>query len=139
MDRHLAADLTQIDVKGFRQMRIVIFRSTEAKAPRTNAAKRDAVAERLAVARVKRPALADLFLSGAFYDLPVLDPAERTTPALRAHRGTADTKGWTLPLDEVGRTGRIDQSVANSVRLWVTKNLDAYVRPADLTVTVEDY
>jgi len=117
---------------------IVVYLSHEAKAPRITKAKAAAIAERLACARIQRPDVAELFLSGAFYDLAPLDPAERTTPALRAHRGTAKAKGWIIPADQLGRTGRADQSVANSIRLWITKNMAEAVRPADLTVVAEN-
>lgn len=118
-------------------MSIVIYRASDAKAPRSNKAERAEADERLAIARVRRDSVADLFTSGAFYRMDPLTPAERTTPALRAHRGTAAAKGFVVPAEDLGRTGREDQSVANSLRLWVTKNLAPYVRPSDLTVVFE--
>lgn len=117
---------------------IVIYRSTDAKPVRITKAKAAAIAERLACARIQRPSLADLFLTGAFYSLAPLDSAERTTPALRQHRGTAKAKGYVVPAEELGRTGRADQSVANSIRLWLTKNLGDALRPEDLTVVSEN-
>jgi len=118
-------------------MSIVIYRASDAKAPRSTKAERAEADERLAIARVSRDAVADLFISGAFYRLPVIEPAERTTPALRAHRGTAAAKGFIVPAEDLGRNHREDQSVANSIRLWITKNLSPYVRPTDLTVVYE--
>jgi hypothetical protein len=120
-------------------MRIVIYRTTENKRPRSNKAERQQSAEQMACARVKRPDLAAWIMDGGLYNLDTLPSAERSTPALREVRGSADRYGYTVADLEVGRTGRIDRSTANSIRLWIEKNLGPYCRVSDLMVTAEPY
>lgn len=99
-------------------------------------AQRAAVEERVATfARVQRPALLEFFLSGEFTKLPALSPSVIDN---RARRVTdhADA-GWTVPTDSLGRKGVADASQAQSILLWIKKNLSDVVNPDEVSVVVE--
>lgn len=114
---------------------IVIYRVTERKLPKVTKAAKVEMERKLATSRVNRPAIVDLFTSGAFDTLPTLPTEYRNAPRLRVVDGTAASHGWIVPSDDLGRTGRADQSVANSIRLWITKNLS--VDPAAFAIVCE--
>jgi hypothetical protein len=116
---------------------IVIYKVGEAKKHPNNATLREQVAENLAKSRVQRPTLAEHFISGEAYKMDTLPSDERSTPALRQHRGSAQRCGFILPTEELGRTGRADRSVANSVRLWIEKNLGPVVNVSDFLIVAE--
>jgi hypothetical protein len=87
-----------------------------------------AIREKVAVfARVQRPSLLD-FLLGAFYSLPKLPQAVIDSPAVRTYE--YDKAGWTVPADSLGRKGTdvletpaAARSAAESIRLWIAKNV----------------
>lgn len=120
--------------------RIVVYLARAAKSPASSKALRAAAAaaaaRKLATARVSRPAVVEFVTSGDLYRLAPLPREYANSPALRTLDGTAATHGWTVPSDDL-RGKPVTQSLANSLRLWVTTNLAGYVRAEDLTVVVE--
>lgn len=93
--------------------------------------------------RVSRPELVELFTSGAFYAMTALPPAVIDNRAERIIHH-AD-KGWVVPTTCLGRvadkvaTGDAyaATSAAQSILLWVKKNLSDVVNPAHVSVVVE--
>jgi hypothetical protein len=116
---------------------LVIYRKTEAKAPRTNAEKRAEAAEAAVKGRFPRPDTLAWVQAQGLYDLEPLTSAEASTPALRAHLGTAEAKGFIVPEAEVSRSARRDRSTANSVTLWLKSVGIHYLRPEDYLVVWE--
>jgi hypothetical protein len=95
----------------------------------------DAIRRTTAIAcRVQRPALLEFFLSGEFGKLSVV-PAQvidnRAARILEHH-----TCGWTVPGDSLGRKGQVDASQAQSILLWIKKNVPA-IDAASVSVVVE--
>jgi hypothetical protein len=91
---------------------------------KTAQATRDKVAT---FARVQRPSLLEFLLDG-FYTLPKLPQAIIDSPVIRAHEH-ADA-GYTVQVDSLGRKGadvlatdKAARSAAESIRLWVSKNV----------------
>ena len=99
-------------------------------------AKRVQVEERIdTFARVKRPSLQDFFLSGDFAKLPALSPQVIDNRPRRITDHAED--GWEVPVDSLGRKGTADASQAQSILLWVKKNLADVVNPEEVSVVVE--
>lgn len=71
--------------------------------------------------RVKRPSLVTFLLSGDFARLPVASPAAFRDDKRRA----AECEGWEIPIDSLGRKAEHSASTAESIRIWIPKNLDA--------------
>jgi hypothetical protein len=94
-----------------------------------------------ALARVQRDDLLDFMLDG-FWSLPVLTSAQVKDAATRTYyHGDA---GWTIPTESLGRKGaavladeKTARSAAESIRLWVIKNLHDVVPAASVAVVVE--
>jgi hypothetical protein len=99
---------------------------------------RETIARR---ARVQRPSLLDHLLDG-FWSMSKVPANVIDSPIVRAdEHGDA---GWTIPADSLGRKGAdtLDdvskaRSTAESVRLWVVKNLAGVIDPATVAVVVE--
>lgn len=88
-----------------------------------------------ALARVQRPALQEFFLSGEFHKLPALSPQVIDNRALRMLDHAE--AGWDVPTDSLGRKGTADASQAQSIILWIKKNLGDVVNPDEVSVVVE--
>lgn len=102
---------------------LVIYRTDEKKAKKFTKAKKVEVEEAMATARVQRPELVEFFVTAAINELPVLPEQYRNAPRLRTLHKTADKYGWVVPASNCGRAVEVNQSTANSVRLWIKKNL----------------
>lgn len=95
------------------------------------------------LARVQRPSLAEFVASGEFYRLPELSPAQVKDAAARAFKhGEA---GWEIPTDSLGRKGEaavatLDdaRSTAESIRLWLAKNMAELIDASHVAVVVEE-
>lgn len=87
-----------------------------------------ATREKVAIfARVQRPSLLEFLLDG-FYRLPKLPQAIIDSPVIRVTEHAE--AGWTIPADSLGRKGgtvladeKSARSAAESIRLWVAKNV----------------
>lgn len=88
-----------------------------------------------ALARVHRPSLQDFFLSGDFHKLPALSPQIIDNRALRILDHAS--AGWEVPADSLGRKGSADSSQAQSIILWIKKNLAGVVNPDEVSIVVE--
>jgi hypothetical protein len=105
-------------------------------------AKATEVRERTAaLARVQRPSLME-FLLDAFWTLPALPAAVVKDANVRAYYHGDD--GWVLPVDSLGRKGaesvadeKAARSTAESVRLWIQKNLEDVVNIENVAVVIE--
>lgn len=102
---------------------LVIYRTDDKKAKPFSKKRQVEVEEALATARVQRPDLVEYFSTAAINKLPVLPEQYRNAPRLRALHKTAKKYGWIVPASNCGRAATINQSTANSVRLWLKKNL----------------
>jgi hypothetical protein len=91
--------------------------------------------------RVERDSLAGFFIPAKvgtispFYKLPELSPSLVANRAARI-MDHADA-GWIVPLDSLGRGRTADASTAQSILLWIKKNLSAFVNADDVSVVVE--
>lgn len=112
---------------------ITIYKLTD-KAVKMTKADKVAMERRLAVSRVNREAIVELFVSGQFNSLPTLPMEYRNSPALRTLDKIPASHGFIVPEASVGRKG-VSQSQANSIRLWITKNLN--VDPAVFGIMVD--
>ena len=92
-------------------------------------------------ARVQRPALLDHLLDG-FWSMDRVPASIIDSPVVRTeeHAGA----GFTIPADSLGRKGAetLDdaakaRSTAESVRIWIGKNLEGTIDPATIAVVVE--
>lgn len=92
------------------------------------AAKVAAVAEQQKWSRVKREAITALFCSQAFDALPLVTQADIDSPTKRAEL-IASGAVFIVPVSDLGRVGMATESVTESIRLWIAKNL-ADVAPA---------
>lgn len=106
---------------------------------KTAQATRDKVA---IFARVQRPSLLEFLLDG-FYRLPRLPQAIIDSPVLRVTEHKDD--GWTIPKDSLGRKGtavladeKSARSAAESIRLWVAKNVPTADRDGMAVVVERD-
>jgi len=95
------------------------------------------------LARVQRPSLTEFVASGEFYRLPALTPAQVKDAAVRAYAHGA--KGWEIPTDSLGRKADAAvashdaaRSTAESVRLWLAKNMASLIEPSHVAVVVEE-
>lgn len=92
-------------------------------------------------ARVQRPTLLDFLLDG-YWSMPKTPQTIIDSPVVRTDEH-ADA-GFTIPDDSLGRKGAetIDdtekaRSTAESIRLWVAKNLDGVIDHTTIAVVVE--
>ena len=116
-------------------MDVVIYRKP-GKAPRTTKAAKAECLEALEyIARVRRPSVEELFVSGAFFDLPELSPKCIDNRGHRLMRHRAD--GFVVPADSLGRKGTADRAAAQSLLLWIKQNLGAYVGADSVSVVVQ--
>ena len=86
-------------------------------------------------ARVQRPSLLEFFLSGAFTKLPGLAPSVIDNRPRRVTEHADD--GWEVPADSLGRKGVADASQAQSILLWIKKNLGDVIDADEVSVVVE--
>lgn len=94
------------------------------------------------IVRVQRPYVKELFVSGAFYDLPAIPPAVVKNRGKRImDYGDA---GWEIPVEDYVKDGVVpvdvdEQSAANSVVLWIKKNLAefGFVNNDEFAIVVE--
>lgn len=102
----------------------------------------DETRERVAaLARVQRDDLLDFLLDG-YWTLPVLTSAQVKDAATRTYlHGDA---GWTIPTESLGRKGaaavateKDARSTAESIRLWIAKNVPNVVDVDGIAVVVE--
>jgi hypothetical protein len=101
------------------------------------------VRERIAhLARVQRPSLLDFMLDG-YWQMTALPAAVVKDAAVRAFRHGHE--GWIIPEDSLGRKGAAGvadtekaRSTAESIRIWIIKNLEGIIDPAKFAVVVED-
>lgn len=125
-------------------MLIIIRKATAGRFQRFNDARRAAVADAMATARVRRPSLEAFFLTNEFASLPQTPESDlRATlvlpEPLRSERLRAMVdagEAWAVPADSLGRTQRADNSTAESIRLWIKKNLAGNVDSNALAVVV---
>ena len=95
----------------------------------------------LGMMRVQRPSLQSFFIpakAGAvsdFYKLPAL------SPGVIKNRGERildhASAGWEIPLDSLGRGKEVTPSTAQSILLWIKKNLGEFVNPDDVSIVIE--
>jgi hypothetical protein len=98
-------------------------------------------------ARIRRPGVEDLFLGGAFALLPALSTAQIDAAADRSL--SYPDAGVVLALGDLGRVGskcnaagQFDtyedaRSCAQSILLWIKKNLADVVDPSEVSIVVE--
>jgi hypothetical protein len=122
---------------------VKIYRKDSGKdRPKATKAKIDATRKHLEIfCRVRRPDIEALFIPSKangvsdFYNLPKLSPQVIDNRPLRmTEHGDA---GWIVPESNLGRKGAADASTAQSVLLWVKKNLADVVNPEDVSIVVE--
>lgn len=92
------------------------------KAKRTakpNKAKREAVADALALSRIARPNVVELFTSGDFHRLPVVPPHVIKNPALRRRDHLGD--GWIVPTSDYGRGAREESKLTQQLLLFIVR------------------
>lgn len=116
---------------------IKVYRKvTGAKGRKPSKKAAQVAADRIATfARVQRPSLQDFFLSGEFLTLPALSPSVIDNRARRVTDHADD--GWEVPADSLGRKGTADASQAQSILLWIKKNLPDVVNADEVSIVVE--
>jgi len=106
----------------------------EGKRPKVTKAMAIEVAEHLEfMVRVRRPELESFIIDGEFWNLPILSGKCIDNKGHRLMRHKTD--GWAIPTGSLGRSGTVNRSTAQSVRLWIEQNLGAYV-PIDVVSIV---
>jgi hypothetical protein len=137
-------------------MELAIFR-TGNNGPKVTRSIIDRTMTKLSLkARVKRPSLTDFFLPAKagsksdFYRLPMVPQSIIDSPAARVLSGPNHPnedapmgarwvdQGWIVPTDSLGRAQRVDNSTAESVRLWIKTHLADVADPGDVAVLVID-
>lgn len=118
---------------------IVLYRKSADKVRKLTAAERKELDRELTRARVQRPGIVDLFASGAFDKLGVLTPAQvKDRPGrILDHEG----EGWVVPMEDYARLvekGADEQNIANSIKLWIQKNLEGIAPEGSFSLVVED-
>lgn len=101
---------------------IVIYRVTDKKVRMTKAAIA-AMEDKLCKSRIDRDGIVELFTTGQFNELKLLPTEYHNAPRLRIKHKTSEAFGYVVKPEDLGRTGRADQSVANSIRLWIVQNI----------------
>lgn len=116
--------------------KIKIYKRGEAKVRLGKRQFADALVDIDRRSRVKRPSLTEFFLTGGFAKLPVVSTVVIDNPIRRYDE---KPEGYEVPESDLGRVGEATASSAESVRLWIEKNLGKYgIDRATYSVVLED-
>jgi len=98
---------------------IVLFRRKTGKAPKKAPGTIKKILKKIAeTARVKRDELVSFLLGGGFKALPVVPQSVIDSPTKRKV-----SDGFVIPVGSLGRKGKATPEQAESIRLWVKKNV----------------
>ncbi len=117
-------------------------KESSASRPKVTKGELDQIERKLTLlTRVRRPELESFFIPkngtavSPFYKLPAIPSAVIDNPGLRQLDHAGD--GWVIPVGSWGRSDTADRSTAQSIVLWIKKNLADVVNVQDFSIVVE--
>lgn len=113
---------------------LIIRKATGTRLPKLTQARRQAIEDNLATARVRRPELEEFILSDLFRELPATNTTELGGMLVQnepMRTASLDAIGWEIPYGSLGRTKRADEKTAESIRIWIRDRIGSDIIPQD--------